>query len=75
MERCRAEIGTGTAEPVDDQDVATLLEQLQQKVRCGICVEPISAFDMFVMWPLGGVVAHMACYVQGRALPRVEASS
>lgn len=50
--------------------VTQLLEQLvtRHDVRCVVCAEPISRFEMFTCWPLAGVVAHMSCYAGGRRL-------
>ena len=65
--------GVSALVPAPDP-VPQLLEQLvtQHDVRCVVCAETISRFEMFTVWPLAGVVAHLSCYAGGR---RLEAHS
>jgi hypothetical protein len=50
--------------------VPELLEQLvtRHDIRCVVCAETITRFEMFTVWPLAGVVAHLSCYAGGRRL-------
>jgi hypothetical protein len=42
-------------------NVPELLEQLANEVTCEVCHEQISRFEMFVAWPVAGLVAHIGC--------------
>jgi hypothetical protein len=43
--------------------LAELLEQLaNESATCAVCKEQISRFEMFVAWPLAGLLAHIQCY-------------
>ena len=64
----------GSALAPEPDPVSELLEQLvtRHDIRCVVCAEQISRFEMFTVWPLTGIVAHMPCYAGGR---RLEAHS
>jgi hypothetical protein len=62
--------------PLEPDPVPELLEQLAaQHLRCLYCPEPISRFELFVAWPVAGIMAHFACYAQAQGLSKREGTS
>jgi hypothetical protein len=52
-----------TPESHDTPKLAELLEELaNEKPTCAVCKEQITRFEMFVAWPLAGLLAHIQCY-------------
>ena len=66
---------TGNPLPLEPDGVPELLEQLcQQHLCCLYCPDPISRFELFVLWPVGGILAHFGCYARAMGLAVVEGS-
>jgi len=61
---------------LEPEPVPELLEQLAaQHLSCLYCPDPISRFELFVCWPIAGILAHFGCYAKAQGLSKREGSS